>query len=79
MLSKPSHANAHWPACYDYAVQDGCYKRDPVTGKEVKKNWYVNEQDVVHKTHQQRLRSQCLCLGLPFRVPGDACVIKIMY
>jgi len=25
---------SHWPICYDYAVKDGCYQRDPSTGAE---------------------------------------------
>ena len=43
MLSKPALANAQWPICYDYAVEEGCYKRDPATGKEVENNGFVNE------------------------------------
>ncbi len=43
MLSKPVLAYAQWPICYDYAVEGGCYKRDPATGKEVEKNGCVNE------------------------------------
>lgn len=26
---------SHWPICYDYAVQDGCFQRDPSTGAEM--------------------------------------------
>jgi len=31
-------SEAHWPICYDYAVKDGCYKRNPDSGKETPKD-----------------------------------------
>jgi len=33
-------SEAHWPICYDYAVKDGCYKRNPDSGKETPKDGY---------------------------------------
>jgi hypothetical protein len=42
IMSRVLFCHAHWPICYDYAVQDGCYKRSETTGQEKAEAGYVN-------------------------------------